>query len=223
MKRPARPTDTPAAGHYIVVAGNIGVGKSSFTELYATNTGAVPVREAVAENPYLDDFYRDMSRWGFHSQMFFLGHRACQHAGLISETRTIIQDRSLYEDAEVFAYNLYVQGHLSGRDWFTYRQLYDSYCRSLRPPDLVVYLRADVSTLTERIAKRGRDFERAIDPGYLEALNRRYDEWIATFGLAPVVNVDTDGMDFVTDERDYQRIANVIARALPDPASGGRN
>lgn len=207
------------AGRYIVIAGNIGVGKSSFTDLYAANTGAMPVREAVAENPYLNDFYQDMSRWGLHSQMFFLGHRASQQAGLVSEPRTVIQDRSLYEDAEVFAYNLYVQGHLSGRDWFTYRQLYDSFCRSLRPPDLVVYLRADVSTLTERIAKRGRNFERSIEPSYLEALNHRYDEWVSTFGLAKVVTVDTDGMDFVTDQRDYQRIATVIDKHLLRPTT----
>ena len=182
---------------FITIAGNIGVGKSTLVQLLAENLGWDPVYEAVDENPYLKDFYADMERWGFQSQIFFLSNRVRQHYELLQSKNSIIQDRSVYEDAEIFARNLFNQGKLSARDWETYHNLYHTMTQVLAPPQLVVYLQASVETLQRQIATRGRDYEQSIDPGYLADLNRLYEEWIGNFSLCPVLTINTDHLDYV--------------------------
>ncbi|HNT54311.1 MAG TPA: deoxynucleoside kinase [Anaerolineaceae bacterium] len=182
---------------FIAVAGNIGVGKSTLVERLCHRLGWEPFYEPVTENPYLPDFYRDMCAWGFHSQVFFLTHRLRIHQALNRVPGSVIQDRSIYEDAEVFARNLHLQGALDARDWETYAALYQSLADTLPPPDLVIYLRASVQTLQSRIAQRARSYERAIADDYLARLNRLYDEWIGGFTLCPVLTVPADDLDFV--------------------------
>ncbi len=143
---------------YVVLAGNIGSGKTTLVSMMCERLGWKPYFEPVTENPYLEDFYRDMSRWAFHSQVFFLTHRVRSHHALMDDPWSVVQDRSLYEDAEVFARNLYIHGRMSERDWGTYLELYRTVITLLPPPDLVVYLRASVPTLKRRIAQRGRGF-----------------------------------------------------------------
>lgn len=200
--------------YFITIAGNIGVGKSTLVSLLARQLGWEPVYEAVAENPYLADFYGDMNRWSFHSQVFFLVRRLQQHHELLQQPGSQLQDRSVYEDAEIFARNLYRQGYLSERDWHTYFELYQTMTHMLRPPDLVIYLRASVSTLRRRISSRGREFERGIADGYLQDLNRLYDEWAASFTLSPVLTVDTDNLDYVQHEDHLEQIWERISDRL---------
>ncbi len=182
---------------FVAVAGNIGVGKSTLVSLLCRELGWEPFYEPEAENPYLADFYRDMKTWAFHSQIFFLTHRLRIHRRLIDHPNSVIQDRSVYEDAEIFAHNLYNQGQISERDYSTYRELYRVLSEFLPPPDLVIYLRASVETLLRRIRRRGRDYEREISPDYLKQLNTLYDEWIAHFSLCPVLTVPADDLDYV--------------------------
>ena len=141
---------------FVAVAGNIGVGKSTLVELLCVRLGWEPFYEPVTENPYLADFYNDMDTWSFHSQVFFLTHRLRSHYKLGQHPSSVVQDRSVYEDAEIFAQNLFLQGHINQRDYQTYRELYETTSRLLPPPDLVVYLRASVPTLMHRISNRGR-------------------------------------------------------------------
>lgn len=182
---------------FIAIAGNIGVGKSTLTGLLAQRLGWKPFFEAVDDNPYLADFYADMATWSFHSQVFFLSRRLQHHRHILDHPTSALQDRSVYEDAEVFAANLHRQGLMTARDYATYRDLYEGVTLFLPPPDLIVYLRASVATLSRRIQLRGRAFEQAIDPGYLARLNLLYDEWMARFTLCPVLTVPADELDFV--------------------------
>jgi len=172
---------------FIAVAGNIGVGKSTLVTLLSQRLGWQPFFEAVAENPYLADFYGNMHLWSFHSQIFFLSNRLRSHRQLADHPTSVVQDRSVYEDAEVFAHNLYDQGYLGERDYATYRQLYEVLTEFLPPPDLVLYLRASTGTLQQRISRRGRDYERQITPDYLAQLNTLYEGWIDHFtqSIAP--------------------------------------
>lgn len=186
-----------AGKKFVAVAGNVGVGKSSLTGLLAERLGWEAFYEAVDDNPYLADFYRDMRTWSFHSQIYFLTRRLRHHRQLMDRPHSVIQDRSVYEDAEIFAHNLYRQGMMSERDWSSYRQLYDVLTEFLPPPDLVIYLRASVPTLLQRIQKRGREFEQDIDPQYLHQLNQLYEDWIGRFTLSPVLIVPADDLDFV--------------------------
>ena len=183
--------------HFVTVAGNIGVGKSTLVTKLAHNLNWEPYYEPVTENPYLEDFYEDMRAWSFQSQVFFLSHRLRMHLDLLENPASVIQDRSVYEDAEIFASNLFEQHQMSERDFASYRKLYALLSDMLRPPDLVIYLRASVPTLQRRIASRGRDFESNIDDAYLEQLNDLYENWIANFSLCPILTVPTDQMDFV--------------------------
>ena len=184
---------------FITVAGNIGVGKSTLVEKLCARLGWEPFFEGVVDNPYLADFYADMRAWSFHSQIFFLGRRLKDLRRLMDFPRTVVQDRSVYEDAEIFAKNLYRQGFIGERDWASYHELYQALAELLPPPDLVVYLQATVPTLLRRIALRGREYEKKIAPEYLEQLNALYEEWIADFDLCPVLVVPADRLDYVAN------------------------
>lgn len=185
---------------FIAIAGNVGVGKSTLTGLLADRLGWEPFFEAVDENPYLADFYEDMRTWSFHSQIFFLSRRLRHHRQLLDHPGSVVQDRSVYEDAEVFARNLYLQGDMDERDYDSYQELYFVLTSFLPPPDLVVYLRASVATLLRRISMRGRDYEKGISSDYLQRLNVLYEEWIQGFTLCPILTVPTDELDFVAND-----------------------
>jgi deoxyadenosine/deoxycytidine kinase len=199
---------------FIAVAGNIGVGKSTLTAMLSEKLAWEPFYEAVDDNPYLVDFYGDMRQWSFHSQIFFLSRRLRHHRQILDRPGTVVQDRSVYEDAEVFAENLYRQGNMTERDYRTYRELYAAMGLFLPPPDLVVYLRASVPVLVKRIRKRGRDFERQVSADYLEQLNRLYEEWIERFSLCPVLTVPSDNVDFVQFNSHMELIAAKIVEKL---------
>ena len=201
---------------FVAVAGNIGVGKSTLVSLLSHRLGWEPFYEPVTENPYLADFYDDMRAWAFHSQVFFLTNRLRAHRQLIDHPTSAIQDRSVYEDAEVFAYNLYLQGLLDPRDYKSYYELYSVLADFLPPPDLVVYLRASVDTLKERIQHRGREYERQINPEYLEQLNQLYERWITHFSLCPVLTVPADDLDYVANSKHL----DLIVRKIQDKLTG---
>jgi deoxyadenosine/deoxycytidine kinase len=199
---------------FVAVAGNIGVGKSTLVALLCQNLGWQPFYEPVAENPYLADFYADMRAWAFHSQIFFLTHRLRMHRQLLAHPTSALQDRTVYEDAEVFAENLSRQGLIQARDYTTYSELYEVLTKFLPPPDLVVYLRASVSTLFSRISSRGRDFERQITPEYLGQLNELYESCIANFSLCPVLTVPSDDLDYVANSNHLELIASKVQEKL---------
>jgi len=185
------------AKHFVVVAGNIGVGKTSLTERIGARMGWRTAFESVADNPYLADFYADMRQWSFHLQVFFLGHRARQHLALAQGPESAIADRSIYEDAHIFARALHHMGNLSERDYQAYRTVFDLVVDSLPRPDLLIYLKAPVPVLLERIRRRGRAIESGITADYLSLLDTFYEEWIQTFDLCPVLTIRTDDLDFV--------------------------
>jgi deoxyadenosine/deoxycytidine kinase len=217
--------------HFVAIAGNVGVGKSTLTTMLSESFGWEPFYEAVGDNPYLADFYKDMCRWSFHSQIFFLSRRLRHHHQLLNSPNSVVQDRSVYEDAEIFARNLYQQGNMSDRDYHSYRELYEVLVLFLPPPDLVVYLKSSVPTLLERIRKRGRDFEREISPLYLQQLNELYDAWIEDFTLCPVLTIPADDLDFVRFNGHLDVIGSqVLERLGVEPRdyvistpAGGRN
>jgi deoxyadenosine/deoxycytidine kinase len=200
--------------YFVAVAGNIGAGKTSLASRLAEALGWEPFFETVEENPYLADFYHDMPRWSFHSQIFFLARRLRHYRSLLDRPGSVVQDRSVYEDAEIFACNLYRQGYMSERDWNSYRDLYEAVVTLLPPPNLLVYLQTSVPELVRRISQRGRDFERNIDPAYLEQLNALYEEWVARFSLCPVLTVPTDHLDFAHDPAHLDQIAQRIQDRL---------
>ncbi len=199
---------------FIAVAGNVGVGKSTLTELLSEYLCWEPFYEAVDDNPYLADFYKDMRTWSFHSQIFFLSRRLSHHRQIIERPGTVIQDRSVYEDAEIFARNLYLQGHMSERDWRIYWDLYQTVITILPPPDLVIYLQASVPVLQKRIRLRGRDYEQDISAEYLAQLNALYEKWVENFTLCPVLTVPTDNLDFVADNAHLELIAGRVLDKL---------
>jgi deoxyadenosine/deoxycytidine kinase len=195
---PDSPGPTTPAKRFVAVAGNIGVGKSTLVGLLSRQMAWEPFYEPVGENPYLADFYQDMQAWSFHSQVFFLTRRLRSHRQLCDHPTSAIQDRSVYEDAEVFAYNLFLQGHMADRDYESYRELYTVLTEFLPAPDLVIYLRASVRTLQDRIARRGRSYELDIQPEYLARLNELYEAWIERFTLCPILTVPADDLDYVS-------------------------
>jgi deoxyadenosine/deoxycytidine kinase len=201
---------------HLVVAGSIGAGKSTLVRLLSESLGFRPYYEPVAENPYLEDFYADMAAWSFQSQVFFLSYRLRAQRELLGDPRSVVQDRSLYEDAEVFARNLYLQGVMSARDWETYRGLYETASALLPAPDLVIYIRASVPTLKSRIAMRGRGFEASITDEYLSGLDGLYESWIEGFEEAPVLVVPGDRLDFVADPGALDSIAAKVEERLRD-------
>jgi deoxyadenosine/deoxycytidine kinase len=180
-----------------LVAGNIASGKTSLTERIGARLGWRTAYESVADNPYLSDFYADMSQWSFHLQVFFLGHRARQHLELAHCPESAIADRSIYEDAHIFARALYHLGNLSERDYQAYRDVFELTVSSLPRPDLLLYLKAPVSVLLARIDQRGRAMERGITAEYLSLLETFYGEWLSGFDLCPVLTIRTDDLDFV--------------------------
>lgn len=201
---------------YIAIAGNIGVGKSTLVKGLCQNLNWEPYYEPVAENPYLEDFYQDMKAWAFHSQLYFLTNRLRSHLDLLNYPESVIQDRTVYEDAQIFAKNLYMQGNMSKRDYTAYNDLYQLTTDLLAPPDLIIYLKASVKTLQNRIALRGRDFESKIKPDYLQNLNMLYDEFIDNFNLCPVLTIQADKMDFVK----YPDQMMIITEAIKKKLSG---
>ncbi len=185
---------------YIAVAGNMGSGKSTLVEFLCRRYPSIrPFYERNEENPYLADFYSDMGRWAFHSQVYFLSLKFRVHQELDACPQTVIQDRTIYEDAEIFAENLHRKGYLAGRDYEAYRRLYATILRSIHPPDLRIYLRSGLRTIRKRIRRRGRAYEEGIDSGYLKDLNRLYDRWVARYDLSPVLVLDADRLDFLHD------------------------
>ena len=199
---------------FVAIAGNIGVGKSTLTELLSERLGWEPFFEAVNDNPYLSDFYEDMERWSFHSQIYFLSRRLRHHWQLLQRSNSVVQDRTVYEDAEIFARNLYRQGSMGERDYRSYCELYDVVTTVLPPPDLIVYLRASVPTLQDRIHHRGRSYERGISTDYLERLNELYETWIHGFTLCPVLTVPSDALNFVTNHSHLDMIAERVLEKL---------
>jgi deoxyadenosine/deoxycytidine kinase len=199
---------------FFTIAGNIGSGKSSLTSLLHARFGWQPFFESVDDNPYLEDFYGDMRRWSFHLQVYFLSQRFITHRDITASPRDVVQDRSIYEDAEIFAKNLHAIGRMDDRDYANYRALFDSMTSYLRAPDLMVYLRASVDTLLRQITLRGRSYEQGIERSYLEQLNALYEEWIAGYALGPLLVIDTDTTDFVHDAAQQEEILRRITGAI---------
>lgn len=198
----------------ILVAGNIGSGKTSLTERLGQRLGWHTAYESVSDNPYLPDFYADMKAWSFHLQVFFLGHRAEQHLEMMNDPRSAIIDRSIYEDAFIFARALHHMGNINERDYNTYRRLFDLVVRTLPAPSLLIYLKAPVPLLIKRIQSRGRSMESSIDPEYLKLLESFYDDWIETFDLCPVLTLRTDDLDFVHKPKHLDTVVERIQEKL---------
>ena len=195
MPRP--PKQVSASKRFVLVAGNIGTGKTSLTQRIGARLGWRTAFESVADNPYLADFYADMRQWSFHLQVFFLGHRAQQPRALASSPESAIADRSIYEDAHIFARVLHHLGNLNERDYQSYRAVFDLVVASLPHPDLLLYLRAPVPVLLDRIQRRGRSIESGITADYLTLLDTFYEEWMESFSLCPVLRIGTADLDFV--------------------------
>lgn len=199
---------------FIAIAGNIGAGKSSLVDFLSREYGLQPYFEPNEANPYLSDFYRDMKAWGFHSQIYFLAKKFEIHQRLTSSESTVIQDRTIYEDAEIFAENLYRQRKMSARDYRTYRALYEAIVRELRPPTLMIYLRCGLRALRTRIRLRGRANEQSISPRYLARLQVLYEEWFKRYTLSETLVIDTDAMDYLQDLVDRIGLFERIEAAL---------
>ena len=211
---PLAPTETrPAQKVYVAIAGNIGAGKSTLTAVLGEYFGWTPFYERVDDNPYLADFYADMQRWSFHLQVFFLSSRFKHQREMEQGARSVVQDRSIYEDAEIFARNLHEMGLMEGRDYENYNELFSIMTSYLQPPDLLVYLRASVPTLVRHIQARGRAFEAQIRLDYLERLNGLYEDWIARYPH-PKLIVETDAMDFVGEPEDRFEILSRVESRL---------
>jgi deoxyadenosine/deoxycytidine kinase len=198
---------------YIAVAGNIGVGKSSLTGLMAKHFGWVPYFESVDDNPYLSDFYEDMRRWSFNLQIYFLSSRFQHQIQILKGSSDFIQDRTIYEDVEIFAKNLYEMGLMAERDYNNYRSLFNEMVAFLRPPDLLIYLRARVPTLVRQIQARGREYENTIRIDYLERLNSHYEQWIHSYPH-PKLIIETDELDFVAKSEDLGFIVQQVQNRL---------
>lgn len=194
---------------HIAICGNIGSGKTTLAEKLSKHYGWYPLYESVEHNPYLRDFYNDMSRWAFHLQIFFLNSRFRQVKQIRENTKTTIQDRTIYEDAYIFAANLHQSGYISDRDYLSYREIFESMIEFVKPPDLLIYLKADIPKLVEQIEKRGRDFEYAIRIDYLRNLNEHYENWTNKYSLGKLLTIDVNRLDFVNNVEDF---SNVIGR-----------
>lgn len=199
---------------YVAVSGNIGSGKSTLVSFLSNQYGFVPFHEPNDENPYLADFYGDMSGWAFHSQVFFLTHKFRLHQELESQKSPVVLDRTIYEDAEIFASGLHADKKISDRDFAVYQALYQSMCKSLRPPDLMIYLRCPITTLKKRILMRGRKMEEDIPTAYLTGLQKKYDNWIDRYNHGEIIVIETDKLDYTTDLIDRIDVMKKIERFL---------
>ena len=200
--------------HLVVVAGNIGAGKTSLTERIGARLGWWTGYESVSDNPYLPDFYADMRTWSFHLQVFFLGHRAEQYLEAARDSRSSILDRSIYEDAYIFARALHHMGNLSERDYLAYRRLFELVVQGLPKPNLLIYLKAPVPVLIERIHRRARNIETGISAEYLSLLDSFYDEWLQAFDWCPVLTIRTDDLDFVHKSQHLETVVERIQDKL---------
>lgn len=201
---------------YIAVAGNIGCGKSTLVDFICRTYDVEPFFEPNADNPYLADFYGDMSAWAFHSQIYFLAHKFRIHQDLERRRghRTVVQDRTIFEDAEVFAAYLHKRGYINDRDWRVYSDLYQTILASLKPPDLMIYLRASVATIKKRIKLRARPEEQTIPTPYLKALNDLYEEWFTSYARSPTIVLETDKLDYLNDLVDRLDVRKTIEQYL---------
>jgi len=183
----------------IAIAGNIGTGKSTLVDFLARSYGIQPFYEPNDDNPYLPSFYEDMSRWAFHSQLYFLSSKFKLHQQVDRIEDVVALDRTIFEDAEIFATNLHKMGHIDDRDWQTYRDFYDAILDAIRPPDLMIYLRCSMRTIRRRIKLRGREIEQDIPLAYLKRLDRLYENWIANYSMSDLLVIETDRLDYAND------------------------
>lgn len=199
---------------HIAIAGNIGSGKTSLTELLAHHYGWEPHFEEVDDNPYLEDFYEDMTRWAFSLQIFFLKSRLASVQQIRESGKDVIQDRTIYEDAYIFAPNLYDMGLMSRRDYETYLSLFELMSNFVQPPDLLIYLRASVPTLVEQIQRRGRSYENNIRLDYLKRLNERYEAWIERYNKGKLLIINTNDIDFIRNKSDLSSVIDKVEAEL---------
>jgi len=203
-----------AGGKYIAIAGNIGAGKTELTEFLRRRYGLEACFEPNEANPYLADFYGDMKTWAYRSQMFFLVRKFGLHLQLRHEKRSVVQDRTIYEDAEIFAKSLKKQGYIDARDWKTYWRMYEGIVRALRPPDVLIALTCSLGATKKRIARRGRAMEKEIPDAYLRRLHKLYGDWFDRYDLSPIVRIDTTKLDYVEDLVDLIELQRVVDQAL---------
>jgi deoxyadenosine/deoxycytidine kinase len=199
---------------HIAVSGNIGSGKTTLTEKLAKHYGWKAEFEAVENNPYLSDFYEDMQRWAFHLQVYFLNSRFKQIKKIQESTVSTIQDRTIYEDAYIFAANLYKSELLTERDYWNYKELFDSMISHVKAPDLLIYLKADIPKLVEQIEKRGRSYETTMSIDYLKHLNEHYEEWIGSYKEGKLLIIDVNNLDFVGRPGDFSFVVEKIEREM---------
>jgi len=199
---------------HLAVSGNIGSGKTTLTEKLAKHYGWKAEFEAVDDNPYLPDFYEDMKRWSFHLQVYFLNSRFNQLKTIQASSESTIQDRTIYEDAYIFAANLYKSNLLTERDYANYKSLFDSMISHVKAPDLLIYLKADIPKLVGQIEKRGRSYESAMRIDYLKNLNSHYEEWIAGYKEGKLLVIDVNNLDFVERPGDFSFIVENIEREM---------
>jgi len=199
---------------HIAIVGNIGAGKTTLTEMLAKNYGWDPVFEAVDNNPYLEDFYSDMKRWSFNLQIYFLNSRYRQIVDIQKKGLNLIQDRTIYEDAYIFAENLHDMGLMTTRDYENYQSIFDNVIEFIKPPDLLVYLKASVPTLVNNIQRRGREYESGIRLDYLSKLNEKYDKWIKGYKLGKLLVLDKDNLDFANKTEDMGTIVQLVEREI---------
>lgn len=207
------PDDATPPKH-VTISGNIGAGKTALTKVVGAYFDWETVYEQVDENPYLTDFYNDMRRWSFNLQVYFLSNRFQQLQRIEEQDTSVVQDRSIYEDAQIFARNLYEMGHMSARDYKNYTELFSIMMTHLQPPTLLVYLRASVPTLVNHIQQRGREYESTIRIDYLERLQEHYENWISEYDRGPKLIIDVDELDFVNEEPDRRAVLNQIESRL---------
>lgn len=195
---------------HVAIAGNIGAGKTTLCKLLAKHFGWEVHFEDTEENPYLSDFYLDMKRWAFNLQIYFLNSRYRQVLEIQNGDKTVIQDRTIYEDAYIFAPNLYEMGLMPKRDFDNYFSLFQLMSQHVNPPDLLIYLRSSIPTLVDHIEKRGRDYESSMSIEYLKRLNDRYDRWIATYDIGNLLIIDVDDIDFENNPEDKGKVINMV-------------
>ena len=204
-----------SARKFIAIAGTIGSGKSSLVEFLSSTYDLQPFYEPNDENPYLPDFYRDMKRWAFQSQLFFLSNKFRIHMEADRRTGVVVQDRTIFEDAEVFATALHRMGHIDSRDWDTYWSFYQTILTAIQPPDLMIYLRCSIRSLRQRIRLRGRAMEQDIPLSYLRRLDVLYEDWIGRYKMGEVLVLDSDRLDYVHDLIDRQDLLERVEALLP--------